>query len=74
PDGSQACKYESQIARTQIYHARFPNLTSARTFNTSATNRQSLAFDFSFSSLSPLTDAANTVGNDAAATLAQQRA
>ncbi|KAH8994159.1 hypothetical protein EDB86DRAFT_3234882 [Lactarius hatsudake] len=47
---------------------------SARTFNTSATNRQSLAFDSSSSFLSP--DAANTVGNpsDAAATLAQQRA
>ncbi|KAH9012276.1 hypothetical protein EDB85DRAFT_2281309 [Lactarius pseudohatsudake] len=60
---AKLCKYESQIART---------LT--RTFNTSATNRQSLAFDTSSSFLSP--DTANTVGNpsDAAATLAQQRA
>ncbi|KAH8994156.1 hypothetical protein EDB86DRAFT_3078362 [Lactarius hatsudake] len=51
-----------------------PGSPSARTFNTSATNRQSLAFDSSSSFLSP--DTANTVGNpsDAAATLAQQRA
>ncbi|KAH8984727.1 hypothetical protein EDB92DRAFT_1950555 [Lactarius akahatsu] len=51
-----------------------PGFPSARTFNTSATNRQSLAFDTSSSFLSP--DTANTVGNpsDAAATLAQQRA
>ncbi|KAF8258361.1 hypothetical protein EI94DRAFT_1774217 [Lactarius quietus] len=47
---------------------------SARTFNASATNCHSLAFDSSSSSLSP--DAANNVGNpsDAAATLTKQRA
>ncbi|KAH9013246.1 hypothetical protein EDB84DRAFT_1533381 [Lactarius hengduanensis] len=47
---------------------------SARTFNTSATNRQSLAFNSSSSFLSP--DTANTVSNpsDAATTLAQHRA
>ncbi|KAH9012271.1 hypothetical protein EDB85DRAFT_2223714 [Lactarius pseudohatsudake] len=47
---------------------------ATRTFNTSTTNRQSLAFDTSSSFLSP--DTANTVGNpsDTAATLAQQRA
>ncbi|KAH9024443.1 hypothetical protein EDB83DRAFT_2658115 [Lactarius deliciosus] len=66
---SPGLKY--QISRTQVYHARFP---SARTSNTSATNRQSLAFNSSFSFLSP--DTANTVSNpgDAAATLAQQHA
>jgi hypothetical protein len=48
-----------------------PSSPSACTFNTSVTNRHSLAFDSS-SFLSP--DSANSVGNpsDAAATLAQQ--
>jgi hypothetical protein len=65
-DGSQTCQYESQISRTQVQHTR--------TFNTSSTNRQSLAFNSSSSFLSP--DSANSVGNpsDAAATLVQQRA
>ncbi|KAH9056644.1 hypothetical protein EDB87DRAFT_1198642 [Lactarius vividus] len=51
-----------------------PGFPSARTSNTSTTNRQSLAFSFSSSFLPP--DTANTVGNpsDAAATLARQRA
>ena len=50
-----------------------PSPPSARTFTTSATNHQSLAFDSS-AFLSP--DSANSVGNpsDGAATLAQQRA
>ncbi|KAH8984732.1 hypothetical protein EDB92DRAFT_2117006 [Lactarius akahatsu] len=71
PDGSQACKYESQIARTQVQHARFP---SARASNTSATNRQSLALSSSPSFLFP--DTANTISNpsDAVAMLTQQRA
>ncbi|KAH9012273.1 hypothetical protein EDB85DRAFT_2223722 [Lactarius pseudohatsudake] len=48
-----------------------PSPPSTRTFNPSATNRQSLAFDYSSSFLSP--DTANTVGNpsDATATLTQ---
>ena len=54
--------------------SNMPSSPSARTFNTSATNRQSLAFDSSSSFLYP--DSANSVGNsnDATATLAQQRA
>jgi len=69
-DGNQTCQYESQVSRTQVQHAQFSPTCS---FNTSATNRQSLVFDSSSSFLSP--DAANSLGNssDAAATLAQQR-
>ncbi|KAI9436710.1 hypothetical protein H4582DRAFT_2078406 [Lactarius indigo] len=67
PDGSQACKYESQSAGLK---STMPGSPIARTFNTSATNRRSLAFDSSSSFLSP--DTANTGGNpsDSVATLA----
>ena len=53
--------------------SNMPN-SSARTFNTSASNFQSLAFSSAFPFLSP--DSSNSVGNpsDNAATLAQQRA
>ena len=64
----------SMSLKSPSLKSNMPSSPSVRTFNTRATNRQSLAFDSSSSFLSP--DAANTVGNpsDAAATLAQQRA
>ncbi|KAI9436694.1 hypothetical protein H4582DRAFT_2156748 [Lactarius indigo] len=67
-------KLASMNLKSPGLKSTMPGSPSARTFNTSATNRQSLAFDSSSSFLSP--DTANTVGNpsDAAATLAQQRA
>ena len=67
-------KLASMNLKSPGLKSNMPSSPSARTFNTSATNRQSLAFDSSSSFLSP--DAANIVGNpgDAAATLAQQRA
>ncbi|KAH9171641.1 hypothetical protein EDB89DRAFT_1080088 [Lactarius sanguifluus] len=76
--GSMQSQMEAKLASMNLkspgLKSTMPGSPSARTFNTSATNRQSLAFDSSSSFLSP--DAANTVGNpsDAAATLAQQRA
>ena len=76
--GSMQSQMEAKLASMNLkspgLKSNMPSSPSARTFNTSATNRQSLAFDSSSSFLSP--DAANTVGNpsDAAATLAQQRA
>ena len=76
--GSMQSQMEAKLASMNLkspgLKSNMPGSPSARTFNTSATNRQSLAFDSSSSFLSP--DAANAVGNpsDAAATLAQQRA
>ncbi|KAH9059940.1 hypothetical protein EDB87DRAFT_679833 [Lactarius vividus] len=76
--GSMQSQMEAKLASMNLkspgLKSTMPGSPSARTFNTSATNRQSLAFDSSSSFLSP--DTANTVGNssDAAATLAQQRA
>src|ERR1700761_4637571 len=76
--GSMQSQMEAKLASMNLkspgLKSNMPSSPSARTFNTSATNRQSLAFDLSSSFLSPV--AANTVGNagDAAATLAQQRA
>ncbi|KAH9020229.1 hypothetical protein EDB85DRAFT_2120823 [Lactarius pseudohatsudake] len=76
--GSMQSQMEAKLASMNLkspgLKSTMPGSPSARTFNTSATNRQSLAFDSSSSFLSP--DAANTVGNpsDAAAKLAQQRA
>ncbi|KAH9012279.1 hypothetical protein EDB85DRAFT_2159186 [Lactarius pseudohatsudake] len=69
--GSMQSQMEAKLANSK---STMPGFPSPRTFNTSATNRQSLAFDSSSSFLSPNT--ANTVGNpsDAAASLAQQRA
>ena len=76
--GSMQSPTEAKLASMNLkfpgLKSNMPSSPSARTFNTSATNRQSLAFDSSSSFLSP--DSANSVGNpsDAAATLAQQRA
>ncbi|KAH9171644.1 hypothetical protein EDB89DRAFT_2229840 [Lactarius sanguifluus] len=76
--GSMQSQMEAKLASMNLkspgLKSTMPGSPSARTFNTSATNRQSLPFDSSSSFLSP--DAANTVDNpsDAAATLAQQRA
>ena len=76
--GSMQSQMEAKLASMNLkspgLKSNMPSSPSARTFNTSATNRQSLAFDSSSSFLSP--DSANSVGNpsDAAATLAQQRA
>jgi hypothetical protein len=76
--GSMQSQMEAKLASMNLkspgLKSTMPGSPSARTFNTSATNRQSLAFDSSSSFLSP--DAANALGNssDAAATLAQQRA
>jgi hypothetical protein len=76
--GSMQSQMEAKLASMNLkspgLKSNMPSSPSARTFNTSATSRQSLAFDSSSSFLSP--DSANTVGNpsDAAATLAQQRA
>ena len=67
-------KHASMNLKSPGLESNMPSSPSTRTFNTSATNRQSPAFDSSSSFLSP--DSANYVGNpsDAAATLAQQRA
>ncbi|KAH8994164.1 hypothetical protein EDB86DRAFT_2829980 [Lactarius hatsudake] len=76
--GSMQSQMEAKLASMNLkspgLKSTMPGSPSARTFNTSATNRPSPAFDSSSSFLSP--DTANTVGNpsDAAATLAQQRA
>ncbi|KAF8268548.1 hypothetical protein EI94DRAFT_1146404 [Lactarius quietus] len=76
--GSMQSQMEAKLASMNLkspgLKSNMPSSPSARSFNTSTTNRQSLAFDSSSSFLSP--DAANNVGNpsDAAATLAQQRA
>ncbi|KAH9010351.1 hypothetical protein EDB83DRAFT_2530703 [Lactarius deliciosus] len=76
--GSMQSQMEAKLASMNLkspgLKSTMPSSPSARTFNTSATNCQPLAFDSSSSFLSP--DAANTVGNpsNAAATLAQQRA
>ncbi|KAH8987229.1 hypothetical protein EDB86DRAFT_3245845 [Lactarius hatsudake] len=76
--GSMQSQMEAKLASMNLkspgLKSTMPGSPSACTFNASATNRQSLAFDSSSSFLSP--DTANTVGNpsDAAATLAQQRA
>ncbi|KAH8987228.1 hypothetical protein EDB86DRAFT_3245844 [Lactarius hatsudake] len=76
--GSMQSQMEAKLASMNLkspgLKSTMPGSPSARTFNTSATNRQSLAFDSSSSFLS--LDVANTVGNpgDAAATLAQQHA
>ena len=76
--GSMQCQMEAKLASMNLkspgLKSNMPSSPSARTFNTNATNRQSLALDSTSSSLSP--DSANSVGNpsDAAATLAQQRA
>ncbi|KAH8994152.1 hypothetical protein EDB86DRAFT_3234880 [Lactarius hatsudake] len=66
-------KLASMNLKSPGLKSTMPRSPSSRTFNISATNRQSFAFDYSSSS-SP--DTANTIGNpgDAAATLAQQRA
>ena len=77
-EGSMQSQMEAKHASMNLKSPRLksnmPSSPSTRTFNTSATNRQSPAFDSSSSFLSP--DSANYVGNpsDAAATLAQQRA
>ncbi|KAI9430976.1 hypothetical protein H4582DRAFT_2063227 [Lactarius indigo] len=76
--GSMQSQMEAKLASMNLkspgLKSTMPGSPSARTFNTSTTNRQLLAFDSSSSFLSPYT--ANTVGNpsDATATLAQQRA
>ncbi|KAH9010367.1 hypothetical protein EDB83DRAFT_2581725 [Lactarius deliciosus] len=76
--GSMQSQMEAKLASMNLkspgLKSTMPGSPSARTFNTRATNHQSLAFDSSSSFLSP--DTANTVGDpsDAAATLAQQRA
>ena len=76
--GSMLTQMEAKLASMDLkspgLNSNVPSSPSARTFNTSATNRQSLAFDSSPSSLSP--GSTNSVGNpsDVAATLAQQRA
>ena len=75
--GSMQSQTEAKLASMDLkspgLKSNVPSSPSARTFNTSATNRQSLAFDSSSSSSSP--DSTNSVGNprDVAATLAQQR-
>ncbi|KAH8982248.1 hypothetical protein EDB86DRAFT_3066499 [Lactarius hatsudake] len=75
--GSMQSQMEAKLACMNIkspgLKSTMPGSPSACTFNTSATNHQSLTFDTSSSSLSP--DTANTIGSpsDAAATLAQQR-
>ena len=72
--GSMQSQMEAKLASMNLkspgLKSNMPSSPSTRSFNTSATNRQSLAFDSSSSFLSP--DAANNVGNssDAAATLA----
>ncbi|KAH9010355.1 hypothetical protein EDB83DRAFT_2530712 [Lactarius deliciosus] len=74
--GFHAEQMEAKLASMNLkspgLKSTVPGSPSARTFNISATNRQSLAFDSSSFFLSP--DTANTVGNpsDAATTLAQQ--
>ncbi len=67
-------KLASMSLKSPGLSANMSSSPSARSFNTSATNRQSLVFDSSSTFLSR--DAANSLGNssDAAATLAQQRA
>ncbi|KAH9033488.1 hypothetical protein EDB85DRAFT_1951091, partial [Lactarius pseudohatsudake] len=64
-------KLASMDLKSPGLKSTMPSSPSASTFDTSATNRQSLAFDTSSSFLSP--DTANTIDNpsDAAATLAQ---
>jgi hypothetical protein len=74
--GSMQSQMEAKLASMNLkspgLKSNMPSSPSARTFNTSATNRQSLAFDSSSSFLSP--DSAVGNPSDAAATLAQQRA
>ncbi|KAH9010992.1 hypothetical protein EDB85DRAFT_2230962 [Lactarius pseudohatsudake] len=76
--GSMQSQMEAKLAsmnlKSPVLKSTMPGSPSARTSNTSATNRQSLPFNSSFCFLSP--DTVNTVGKpgDAAATLAQQRA
>ncbi|KAH8994167.1 hypothetical protein EDB86DRAFT_3169593 [Lactarius hatsudake] len=75
PGSMQSQMEEAQLASTNLKSPRLkstiPDSLSAGTFNTSATNRQSFAFDTSSSFLSP--HIADTVdySSDAAATLAQ---
>src|SRR6266702_3525680 len=61
PNGSQACRYESQVSRTQVTNSR---RLSVRTFNTSADpNGQSSPLTQPPLPFSP--DTANTVGDPA---------
>ena len=76
--GSMKSQTEAKLAsmnrKSPGLKSNMPRSPSTRTFITSATNHQLLAFDSCSTFLFP--DSANSVGNpsDAAATLAQQRA
>ncbi|KAH9023062.1 hypothetical protein EDB83DRAFT_2658739 [Lactarius deliciosus] len=75
---SMPSQLEAKLASMNLKSPRLkftmPGFPSIRTFNISATNPQSLAFDSSSSFLSP--DTANTIGNlsDTATMLTQHRA